>query len=324
MVIGGAGYVGSHAAKALAGRGHAPVVLDNLSMGHRSFVRWGPFRHADIRDSEALDAAFRAHRFDAVMHFAALAYVGESVVSPGKYYDVNIGGTRAVLEAMARAGVKNIVFSSSCAVYGEPETPLISETTPLAPVNPYGVTKMVCERMIADFGAAYGLQAVCLRYFNAAGGDPKLEIGEDHTPETHLIPLVLDAALGRIPEFSIFGGDYPTPDGTAVRDLIHVCDLAEAHVLALDHLLAGGGSATLNLGTGAGVSVAQTVATAAAVTGRVIPTRRAARRPGDPASLVADPRRAFETLRWKPARSDVSTVLADAWAWRRARFGAAR
>lgn len=321
LITGGAGYVGSHAAKALAAAGHDGVVFDNMTKGHRDFVRWGPLFEGDIRDGAALDVAFAAGRFDAVMHFAALAYVGQSVTEPGPYYDVNVSGTRTLLDAMVKAGVKKLVFSSSCAVYGEPGTALITETTRPDPINPYGMTKLIGERMLRDFAAAYGIESVCLRYFNAAGGDPAREIGEDHTPETHLIPLVLDAAMGRRAEIAIFGSDYPTPDGTAIRDYIHVCDLADAHVRALARLLDGGDSAILNLGTGSGVSVASLIEAARVGTGLPIPTRLAPRRPGDPAQLVADPALAHAVMGWRATRSDLSTLVADAWAWHRHRFG---
>ena len=240
LITGGAGYVGSHCAKALAAAGHNGMVFDNLTFGHREFVRWCPLIQGDIRDSSALDAVFQAHRIEAVMHFAALAYVGESVTAPSRYYDVNVHGTRVLLDAMVKAGVPRIVFSSSCAVYGEPAKTPIIESTPTEPINPYGFSKFVCERMMEDFGKAYGLKSARLRYFNAAGADPTGEIGEDHEPETHLIPLVLDAALGLKSSVHIFGTDYPTPDGTAIRDYVHVTDLARAHLLALEYLLSGG------------------------------------------------------------------------------------
>src|SRR5215475_989097 len=225
LITGGAGYVGSHCTKALVAAGHDGVVFDNLLFGHREFVRWGPFIEGDVRDASALDAVFSADRFDAVMHFAALAYVGESVTAPGRYYDVNVNGTRTLLDAMVRAGVRSIIFSSSCAIYGEPDSMPIGEHTVPHPINPYGFSKLVCERMMDDFARAHAIKSVRLRYFNAAGADPTAEIGEDHDPETHLIPLVLDAASGRRPDVTVFGTDYPTPDGTAVRDYIHVEDL---------------------------------------------------------------------------------------------------
>jgi len=232
----------------------------------------------DIRDSAALDAVFAAQRIDAVMHFAALAYVGESVTAPGRYYDVNVHGTRVLLDAMVRAGVGVIVFSSSCAIYGEPERMPISESTPLNPNNPYGFTKLICERMMDDFGRAHGLKSARLRYFNAAGAEPTAEIGEDHDPETHLIPLVLDAASGRRSAVTVFGTDYPTADGTAIRDYVHVCDLARAHVLALQHLLGQGDTIAVNLGNGHGASVRQVIDMVRSVTGRIVPARDAPRR----------------------------------------------
>jgi UDP-arabinose 4-epimerase len=300
LITGGAGYVGSHCAKALAAAGHESVVFDSLLFGHREHVRWGELIEGDIRDAAALDAVFAARRIDAVMHFAALAYVGESVTVPGRYYDVNVHGTRVLLDAMVRAGVRAIVFSSSCAIYGEPTRMPISESTRLDPIN--------------------GLRSARLRYFNAAGADPAAEIGEDHDPETHLIPLVLDAASGRTPAVTVFGTDYPTADGTAIRDYIHVSDLARAHVLALQHLLDQGETIAVNLGNGHGVSVRQVVEMVRSVTGREVPARDAPRRPGDPSALVADAKKAREALGWAPARSDLATIIADAWRWHGKRF----
>lgn len=324
LVVGGAGYVGSHAAKALSSAGYQPIVLDNLSRGHREFVRWGNLIVGDVRDRALLDRIFSKHRIDAVMHFAALAYVDESVGDPGSYYDVNVGGTRVLLDAMVNANVLALVFSSTCAIYGEVGEAAIDEELPPRPINPYGMTKLVCERMMDDYGVAHGLRSIRLRYFNSAGGDPELEIGEDHEPETHLIPLILDAALGRRASISIFGTDYPTPDGTAVRDYIHVADLADAHVRALKDLLGGGSSAALNLGTGSGTSVAELVAAAEQLVGHAIPVERTNRRSGDPARLVADPARAAQRLGWSAQRSDTATILRDALAWRQKRFGAPR
>ena len=315
LITGGAGYVGSHCAKALAAAGHEGVVFDNLLFGHREFVRWGPLIEGDIRNASALDAVFSAYRFDAVMHFAALAYVGESVVAPSRYYDVNVGGTRTLLDAMLRAAVRPIVFSSSCAVYGAPDAIPIGEGTVPNPINPYGFSKLVCEHMMDDFGRAHGLKSARLRYFNAAGADPTAEIGEDHNPETHLIPLVLDAASGRRPDITIFGTDYPTPDGTAVRDYVHVCDLARAHVLALEYLLHDGDTIAINLGTGFGASVRQVIDTTRRITGREIAVRDASRRAGDPPVLVADPKKAADVLGWAPQRSDLAAIVADAWRW---------
>ena len=321
LITGGAGYVGSHCVKAAAAAGHDCVVLDNLSSGHKEFARWGRLIEGDVRDAALLSKVFADERIDAVMHFAALAYVGESVLDPGKYYDVNINGTRTLLAAMTQASVRQLIFSSTCAAYGVPATLPISEATPLAPINPYGFTKVVCERMMEDFGNAHALRSVRLRYFNAAGGDPDGEIGEDHDPETHLIPLILDVALGRRKTVSIFGSDYPTPDGTAVRDYIHVSDLADAHVAALGYGLAGGASMSINLGTGRGVSVRELVAAAERVTGRPIKTTMGPRRVGDPPELVAAADLASRVLKWTARRSDLDRILTDAWRWHCQRFG---
>lgn len=314
LVTGGAGYIGSHCCKALAADGYEPVVFDNLSMGHREAVRWGPLIEDDMRDGEALRDALRQVRPEAVLHLAALSQVGESVLDPGRYYAVNVGGTLNLLEAMRATEVNNLVFSSSCAVYGEPDIVPMKEDLPRRPINPYGATKHASERMMEDFDAAYGLRSVRLRYFNAAGADPAAEIGEWHEPETHLIPLVLDAALGRREAISIFGTDYPTPDGTAFRDYIHVMDLAEAHVAALRHLLAGGASTAVNLGTGQGASVRKIIRTVESVTGRNVPTVEGPRRVGDPPALVADPRRAEAVLGWR-AHADLTAMVEDAWCW---------
>ncbi len=320
LITGGAGYVGSHCSKALAAVGHEIVIFDNLLFGHREFVCWGRLIEGDIRDTAALDALFASYRFDAVMHFAALAYVGESVIAPGRYYDVNINGTRTLLDAMVRAGVRLIVFSSSCTIYGEPDTIPISEGASLNPINPYGFTKFVCEHMMDDFGRAYGLKSARLRYFNAAGADPAAQIGEDHNPETHLIPLVLDAASGKRPDVAVFGTDYLTPDGTAVRDFIHVCDLSNAHVLALNYLLDNGDTIAVNLGTGRGASVREVVETARRITGREVVACDAPRRAGDPPILVAEPKKARELLGWAPQSSDLAAIIADAWRWHQKRF----
>lgn len=321
LIIGGAGYVGSHCAKTLAAFGHEGVVFDNLSFGHREFVRWGNLIEGDIRDPVALDAAFSTRHIDAVMHFAALAYVGESVTAPGKYYDVNVNGTRVLLDAMVRAGVHRIVFSSSCAIYGEPVCIPIVESMRPDPVNPYGFTKFACERMIEDFGRAHGVKSVRLRYFNAAGADPDGQIGEDHEPETHLIPLVLDAAIGRKPAIHIHGADYQTPDGTAIRDYVHVSDLARAHILALDRLLGGGDSIAVNLASGRGASVREVIDIARSITKLRIDARNGPRRAGDPPSLVAEASRAKQLLGWSAERSDLKTIITDAWAWHKRRFG---
>jgi len=324
LISGGAGYVGSHCAKALAAAGHEIIVFDNLSRGHREFVRQGTLVQGDIRDVAALDAVFESHRFDAVVHFAALAYVGESVVRPSPYYDVNVHGTRVLLEAMVRANIGILVFSSSCAIYGEPARIPVDESTPLNPINPYGFTKAVCEQMMDDFGRAHGLKSARLRYFNAAGAEPTGEIGEHHEPETHLIPLVLDAALGLKPAVQVFGTDYETPDGTAIRDYVHVCDLARAHVLALEHLLARGDTFAVNLASGRGASVREVIDHASAITGIKIVAHDRPRRPGDPAVLVADATLARELLGWSTFSSDLATIVADAWRWHQIRFGCAR
>ena len=320
LITGGAGYVGSHCAKALASSGHEAVVFDNLSSGHRQFVRWGELMEGDVRDADTLDAVFSARRVDAVMHFAALAYVGESITVPGRYYDINVGGTRTLLDAMVRAGVRAIVFSSSCAIYGEPDRIPIVESTRPDPINPYGFTKIVCERMMDDFGRAYGIKSARLRYFNAAGADPAGKIGEDHTPETHLIPLVLNAALGVIPAVEVYGTDYQTPDGTAIRDYVHVSDLGRAHVAALEHLLRGGDTIAVNLASGRGASVREVIDMGRKITGLQIDARDAPRRPGDPPMLVADASLAEDLLGWSAERSDLATIIGDAWRWHKTRL----
>jgi UDP-glucose 4-epimerase len=281
----------------------------------RDFIRWGRLIEGDIRDATAVDAVFSAYQIDAVMHFAALAYIGESVAVPGRYYDVNVHGTRILLDAMVRARVRLIVFSSSCAVYGEPDDIPIVESTRLDPINPYGFTKVVCERMMDDFDRAYGLRSARLRYFNAAGAEPTAEIGEDHNPETHLVPLILRVASGKSSSLAVFGTDYSTPDGTALRDYVHVCDLARAHVLALEHLLDHDETIAVNLGTGLGVSVRRMIEVARNVTGRPVAVHDAPRRSGDPSVLVADPTKAGELLGWRPQRSDPETIVSDAWRW---------
>ena len=315
LVTGGAGYIGSHACKALAGAGFQPVVFDNLSRGHREAVRWGPLVEGDLADRQRLCAALIEHKVEAVMHFAAYAYVGESVTDPALYYRNNLGGTLSLLEAMRKAGVGEIVFSSTCATYGIPHGVPIREDAPQRPVNPYGETKLAIERALHWYAAAYGLRSVSLRYFNAAGADPEGEIGEHHEPETHLVPLVLQAALGHGPHIEIYGTDYPTPDGTAIRDYVHVCDLAIAHLRALERLRGGGGSAAVNLGTGQGHSVREVIAAAELASGRKVPARAAPRRPGDPPALVADPSLAGEILGWHPQHSDLDTIIRTSLAW---------
>jgi len=315
LVTGGAGYIGSHAAKALARAGYEPVSYDNLGRGHRTAVRWGPLVEGDLADRALLVATLRRHKIAAVMHFAAFAYVGESVEQPALYFRNNVANSLSLLEAMDEAGVRHIVFSSTCATYGLPDQMPIAEDAPQRPVNPYGESKLMIERMLHWLGPARGLRHVALRYFNAAGADPAGEAGEDHDPETHLIPLVLMAALGRRAAIDIYGTDYPTPDGTAIRDYIHVQDLADAHVLALAHLLKGGDSVALNLGTGSGHSVRAVIEAAERVTGRAIARRETARRPGDPPILVADARKAKAVLGWTPQLSGLDDIIASAWAW---------
>ena len=315
LVAGGAGYIGSHACKALAARGFVPVVYDNLSTGHRGFVRWGPLVEGDLLDEEALARTFAEHRPAAALHFAACAYVGESVEDPARYYRNNVVGALNLMDAARSGGNVPIVFSSTCAVYGEPRMLPITEDEPLVPVNPYGRTKLAVEQALSDYDAAYGLRSVRLRYFNACGGDPDGEIGESHDPETHLVPRAILAAVGRLAELTIFGDDYPTPDGTAIRDYVHVCDLADAHVAAVRLLLGGGESFSVNLGTGRGFSVREIVGAVERVTGLDVPCRIAPRRPGDPAVLVADSSRAERLLGFSAAHSDVETIVRTAHAW---------
>lgn len=315
LVTGGAGYIGSHACIALASAGYEPVVVDNLVYGHEWAVKWGPLERGDIGDRAFLDGVIRRHRPVAVMHFAAYAYVGESVTDPGKYYRNNVGGTLTLLEAMRDHAITSLVFSSTCATYGTPERVPIPETAPQNPINPYGASKLMVERMLRDFDAAHALRSIALRYFNAAGADPGGETGEVHEPETHLIPLALDAAAGRGPGLTVFGEDYPTPDGTCVRDYIHVTDLAEAHVLALGKLQDGGGSDVFNLGTGHGVSVLELIAAVERVTGRKVPYTVGPRREGDPPALVSEGSRAMTELGWAPKLSDLDTIVSTAWAW---------
>jgi UDP-glucose-4-epimerase GalE len=317
LVTGGAGYIGSHVCKALARAGHEPIAFDNLSTGHRWAARWGELVVADLADGAAVRRALSGHGVSAVMHFAASAYVGVSVTNPRAYYANNLSNGLGLLDAMLDVGVKSLVFSSSCATFGVQTTPLLDEQHPQRPVNPYGDTKLALERALHWYDGAYALRSVSLRYFNAAGADPEGEVGEQHDPETHLIPNVLRAAAGDLPHVEIFGDDYATPDGTAVRDYVHVMDLASAHLLALEHLVGGGSSLQLNLGTGDGRSVREVVTAANAVVGAEIPTRMLPRRPGDPPRLVADGRAARSQLGWSPRLSDLSSILGSAWAWYR-------
>jgi UDP-glucose-4-epimerase GalE len=315
LVTGGAGYIGSHAAKALARAGMRPVVYDNFVYGNRWAVKWGPLVEGDIRDRAALLDAFSRYEIDAVMHFAAFAYVGESMAQPGRYFENNVTGSFNLLESMQLAEVRTIVFSSTCATYGTPDSVPITEETPQNPVNPYGETKLMIERALHWYGAAHGISSLALRYFNASGADPEGEIGEAHDPETHLIPLVLDAAAGTRPAIDVFGTDYPTRDGTCERDYIHVSDLADAHVQALRYLAEGGPTTAINLGTGEGHTVREVINAVETVTGRPVPRRETGRRAGDPPILVADARRAAKILGWTPSRSDLQTIVRTAWAW---------
>ena len=315
LVTGGSGYIGSHCCKLLAERGITPVALDNLSGGHEWAVRWGPLVRADVRDAEALDEAFRRHRPSAVLHFAALIAAGESVQDPGRYYHNNVAGTLELMEAMRRHGCGRLVFSSTAAVYGEPEDQPVREDMPRAPCNPYGAGKAMVERAIEDYASAYGLEYAVLRYFNAAGADPDGELGEAHDPETHLVPLCILAALGRREDVRILGTDYPTPDGTCLRDYIHVTDLAEAHLLALEHMAAGKGSVTLNLGTSTAWSVRQVVDVVRRVSGRDFPVVEGPRRPGDMPELRADASLAREVLGWRPRYEAIEAIVETAWKW---------
>lgn len=314
LVAGGAGYIGSHTAKALAHAGFDPVVLDNLSTGHRWAVKWGPLVVGDVGDENLVRRTVDQYEIEAVIHFAASAYVGVSMTHPREYFENNSVNTLHLLNGLLDGGVKHIVFSSTCATYGDPVRIPIDETHPQAPVNPYGESKLFVEKLLKWYGQAYGLGSVALRYFNAAGGDPEGEIGEVHDPETHLIPLVLDAAAGGKP-IRIFGDDYPTEDGSAIRDYIHVCDLADAHIRALNHLRNGGASAVCNLGTGRGNSVREVIQSVERVTGRKVPAEQHPRRAGDPPQLIADNRRAQELLGWKPAYTEIDRIVETAWKW---------
>ncbi len=315
LVTGGAGYIGSHTAKALAAAGHEPLVLDNFSSGHRWAVKWGRLLEWDLAAPQMLPQFLEKERVEAVLHFAASLLVGESVRNPRKYYWNNIVNTLNLLDAMQAADVTRIVFSSSAAVYGDPRQVPIPESHSKEPVNPYGETKLAMERALQWYGNAYGIKWVALRYFNAAGTDPDGELGECHDPETHLIPLVVQAALGKRPPVEIFGTDYATPDGSAIRDYIHVTDLADAHVRALEYLVQGRESRALNLGTGQGHSVREVINVAAKLSSRGVPFREGPRRAGDPPILVADASLAGRTLGWKPECSDLETIIRSAWSW---------
>lgn len=318
LVTGGAGYIGSHTCKALAQAGYQPIAFDSLEHGHRWAVKWGPLVVGYLHDEKALRETIREYQPVAVIHFAAYAYVGESVTEPEKYYVNNVGGSLALLRAMRAEGVNQLIFSSTCAVYGVPDVGAITEATPLAPINPYGASKAMVERILGDCAAAYGLKFIALRYFNAAGADPEGEIGEAHDPEPHLIPRVLDAAMGLQSAVTIYGDDYATADGTCVRDYIHVRDLARAHVAALQAIQKGGANGIYNLGIGSGASVRQVIDTARQVTGQRIDTVMAPRRSGDPASLIASATRANQELGWQPHFKDLAGIIETAWRWHQA------
>jgi UDP-arabinose 4-epimerase len=315
LVVGGAGYIGSHTAKYLKGHGFSPVVYDNLSRGNKWAVRWGPLEEGDISDKQVLLRVMLKYRPIAVMHFAAFAYVGESVKDPSAYYRNNVSGTLALLDAMREAGIDKLVFSSTCAVYGVPETLPITEDFPRQPINPYGAGKLMVERILEDYGKAYGLKHASLRYFNAAGADPENEIGESHSPETHLLPLAIEAGLGRGRGLTVFGRDYPTHDGTCIRDYVHVWDLAQAHHLALAYLLGGGSSDCFNLGNESGHSIGQVIEAISRKAGKPLPVVYEGRRPGDPPALVGSAAKAKSVLGWKPAWANLQDIVETAWNW---------
>lgn len=315
MVTGGAGYIGSHTCKALFEKGYLPITYDNLVYGHEWAVKWGPFEKGDINDRQRLDEVILKHNPSAVIHFAAYAYVGESVENPGKYYYNNVSGTITLLEALRDHGIDQFVFSSTCATYGEPQTTLISESHPQKPINPYGASKLMIERILQDFDVAHQLRSISLRYFNAAGADPEIEIGEDHDPETHLIPLVLEVAAGDRPYITVFGDDYGTTDGSCVRDYIHVTDLASAHLLALNALEKGATTTAYNLGNGKGFSVKDVINVAQNITGRDVAVEIGSRRVGDPPYLVGNAQRIQSELKWSPHFTSLESILKTAWDW---------
>lgn len=315
LVTGGAGYIGAHACKALARAGYTPVTFDNLITGRAASVRFGPFVQGDLTDRAALDRAFAQYAPQAVLHFAALSQVGEAMRDPGRYWRNNVMGSLTLVEAMLDAGCRDLVFSSTCATYGDHDGVALDEDTPQHPLNAYGASKRAVENILRDFGASHGLNAVIFRYFNVAGADPEGEIGECHDPETHLIPVILEAVLGQRPELVIHGRDYPTPDGTCIRDYVHVVDLVDAHLKGLHWLEEGRGSKVFNLGTGTGFSVAEVLDHAARVTGRPVPHRYGPRRGGDAAKLVSGSTRAQAGLGWQPQHSTLDKMISDAWGW---------
>ncbi|MEH6507751.1 MAG: UDP-glucose 4-epimerase GalE [Sulfitobacter litoralis] len=315
LVTGGAGYIGSHACKALAAAGHTPVTFDNLVTGWRDAVKFGPFVQGDLLNRAEIDAVFERYRPVAVMHFAALSQVGDSMKQPGTYWRNNVEGSLNLIEATVAAGCKQFVFSSTCATYGDQDNVVLDENSAQHPINAYGASKRAIEDILRDFEAAYGLQSVIFRYFNVAGADPEGEVGEFHQPETHLIPLMLDAIDGKRDALTIFGTDYDTPDGTCIRDYVHVCDLVDAHVLGLNWLLEDKGSRVFNLGTGTGFSVREVVEQSREVTNRAVPMTEGDRRPGDCTKLVSGSVRAETELGWRPKRSTLPQMIADAWRW---------
>ncbi|MCE8540085.1 UDP-glucose 4-epimerase GalE [Ruegeria pomeroyi] len=315
LVTGGAGYIGSHACKALRAAGYTPVTYDNLVTGWRDAVKFGPFEQGDLTDRARLDQVFAKHRPAAVMHFAALSQVGEAMNEPGRYWANNVGGSLTLIEAAVAAGCLDVVFSSTCATYGEHDNVVLDEETPQQPLNAYGASKRAVEDILRDFGAAHGLRSVIFRYFNVAGADPEAEVGEFHRPETHLVPLMLDAIEGKRAALTVFGTDYDTPDGTCIRDYVHVCDLVDAHVLGLKWLEAGKASRVFNLGTGSGFSVMEVIEHSRAVTNRAVPYQTGPRRAGDCTKLVSGSTRAAAELGWQPHRSDLQTMISDAWRW---------
>ena len=315
LVAGGAGYIGSHACKSLSAAGYIPVAYDNLSYGHKEAVKWGPFVKGAIEDSQKLESVIEQYKISAVMHFAAFCYVGESVTDPAKYYQNNVANTLNLLKTMIKNGVNKFIFSSTCATYGEPEKLPLTEKHPQNPISPYGRTKLIVEQILDDFKTAYGLKSISLRYFNAAGADLDSEIGEDHEPETHLIPLILKTALGQRKTITLFGDDYPTEDGTCIRDYIHINDLAQAHILALEKLFNGSSGDSYNLGNGNGYSVKQVIDAARKITGRPILCKIDKRREGDPAILIGASEKAIDELGWKPQFADLDSIIETAWKW---------
>ncbi len=317
LVTGGAGYIGSHTCKALARAAHDPVVYDSMESGICGFVKWGALEEGNVRDASRLADVLQKYKPDAVMHFAAYIDAGDSVANPRKYYENNVVGTRTLLQTIRNTNVAALVFSSTASIYGNPETTPIRENHPLLPTNPYAYSKLIGERIIEDFGATCGLRWASLRYFNAAGADPDGELGESHDPETHLVPLAIRAAFGRTKPLTVFGDDYNTPDGTAIRDYIHVSDLAQAHVATLDYLLSGGEPAAINLGLGIGHSVYDIISAVERVLGKSVPRYIDSRRPGDPVEAIADARRAAQLLSWKPRITDLDGIIETAAAWER-------